>query len=343
MIKKFIILILFNIFIFSNLSANDQKIDLSDKGIVSLIYHRFDETKYPSTNINMSDFKNQMEIIKEKNFDFYNPIKFNLDFHKPKKEKKFLLTIDDAFTSFYENAWPYLKQKKIPFILFVSTQAVGKKGYMTWEQIKEIESSSFGFIGNHSHTHEYLVKFSFEDFKKDIDISSKIFEKKIGYNPIFFSYPFGEYSLVQKEYIEKKFTYAFGQNSGVIDINKDNYELPRFPINEKYGDLKRFNFLVDLLPLQYQNILPEDKFIDNYKNNPPDMKIVFFNDQKNIEKINCYSNDGSEWSKTLTIIEDNSLKLKFKEKFSFRRGRVNCSLQDKEGWRWLGIQFTIKD
>ena len=61
-------------------------------------------------------------------------------------------------------------------------------------------------------------------------------KKNIGYNPIFFSYPFGEYSLLQKQYIAKKFKFGFGQNSGVIDLNKDVFELPRFPINEKYGD-----------------------------------------------------------------------------------------------------------
>ena len=43
-----------------------------------------------------------------------------------------------------------------------------------------------------------------------------------------------------KNYISKNFKIAFGQHSGIIDINKDKFELPRFPINEKYGDLKRF-------------------------------------------------------------------------------------------------------
>ena len=33
--------------------------------------------------------------------------------------------------SFYENAWPFLKENKIPFILFISTEAVGNFGYMT--------------------------------------------------------------------------------------------------------------------------------------------------------------------------------------------------------------------
>ena len=79
-------------------------------------------------------------------------------------------------------------------------------------------------------------------YKKSI----KIFETNIGYNPIFFSYPFGEWDLNQKQYISNFFEFAFGQHSGVIDLNKDKYELPRFPINEKYGDLDRFKFLVEL-------------------------------------------------------------------------------------------------
>ena len=39
-----------------------------------------------------------------------------------------------------------------------------------------------------------------------------------------------------KDYISSNFKIAFGQHSGIIDINKDKFELPRFPINEKYGE-----------------------------------------------------------------------------------------------------------
>jgi len=162
------------------------------------MYHRFNENKYPSTNIQMDVFQKQIDTINSNNFKFYNPNKFGYEFNDPKKEKKILITIDDAFTSFYNNAWPYLKKKNIPFILFVSTEHVGKFGYMTWEQILEVEKEDFAFIGNHSHSHEYLINFTFEKFKKDIDESINIFINKLGYNPIYFSYPFGEYSLEQK-------------------------------------------------------------------------------------------------------------------------------------------------
>ena len=38
----------------------------------------------------------------------------------------------------------------------------------------------------------------------------------------------------------------------------------------------------------------------------------------------------------------NKLHIKFRDKFNFRRGRINCSLNDDIGWRWLGIQFSIE-
>ena len=110
------------------------------------MYHRFNENKYPSTNIRMDIFDEQMKIIKNQGYEFYNPNNFLNEFDKVKKSKKILITIDDGFKSFYNEAWPYLKKNKIPFILFVSTEPVGKKGYMTWDEIKEIDNSNLSLL-----------------------------------------------------------------------------------------------------------------------------------------------------------------------------------------------------
>ena len=67
-----------------------------------------------------------------------DPKKFEDELLNNKRQRKILLTIDDGFSSFYENAWPILKERKIPFILFVSTREVGSFNYMTWDQIKEV-------------------------------------------------------------------------------------------------------------------------------------------------------------------------------------------------------------
>ena len=88
---------------------------------------------------------------------------------------------------------------------FMESEPVGKSGYMNWEQIKEVASYDFAYIGNHSHTHEYLLNFPYLEFENDIKKSMKIFKEKLGYNSIFFSYPFGEYNLRQTQFIKKKF------------------------------------------------------------------------------------------------------------------------------------------
>ena len=304
------------------------------------MYHRFNENKYPSTNIKMEILDKQMNMIKTLGYEFYNPKNFEAEFEKPKREKKILITIDDGFKSFYDEAWPYLKKNKIPFILFVSTEPVGKSGYMTWDEINEIDKSEIGNIGHHSHTHEYLIDMTEKEFINDIETASKIFKEKLGYVPSIFSYPFGEYSLFMKKYITKNFKIAFGQHSGIIDINKDKFELPRFPINEKYGELKRFKSLINYVPLEYKSLKPEEKKI-NDKMNPPKLIIEFFDEQKNINNINCYSNDGGNWKNSFLEFKKQTLIITFKEKFIPRRGRINCSLNDNGIWRWFGTQFTI--
>ncbi len=290
----------------------------------------------------MEIFREHIDIIRKSNFNFHNPKNFEEQFNIPKSKKEILITIDDAFESFYTEAWPYLKKNKIPFILFVSTEPIGKRGYMTWEQIKEVESNNFANIGHHSHTHEYLIEVSNEEFILDIETANKIFLKELGYVPSLFSYPFGEYSKFMKDYISKNFKYAFGQHSGVIDLNKDKFELPRFPINEKYGELKRFKSIINYFPLEYKKIFPEEKQLFK-STNPPNFKVEFFNEQKNLSNINCYSNEGDVWEKSKTSISDNFLTIEFREPFKPRRGRINCSLNDNGKWRWFGVQFPIKE
>ena len=200
-------------------------------------------------------------------------------------------------------------------------------------------------IGNHSHSHEYLVDESPELIKNDILKSIEIFNEKLGTNSAFFSYPFGEYSLEFKNIIKDLgFSYAFGQHSGVIDETKDLWELPRFPINEKYGELTRFKTLMKTLPLKYKKISPEDKYLLQ-SNNPPNVKIIFEENINNLEKITCFSNEGQKWrNSNISFLEKNALEIKISEKFIGERGRINCSLKEDGGfWRWIGIQFVIAE
>ena len=107
-IKSFIVLFL--LILNSKSEENNIKYYSKDLGTLSLMYHRFNENKYPSTNIQMDIFHQQMIMINNLNYEFYDPKLFLSEFHEPKKEKKILITIDDGFESFYREAWPVLKK-----------------------------------------------------------------------------------------------------------------------------------------------------------------------------------------------------------------------------------------
>ena len=74
---------------------------------------------------------------------------------------------------------------------------------MTWDQIKEVEQESFAIIGHHSHSHDYLIDVSEEDFIKDIEIANKIFTEKIGYIPSLFSSIWRIFRIYEAIYFKK--------------------------------------------------------------------------------------------------------------------------------------------
>ena len=340
--RKFFIITAFIVFLGTINNSYSVAENLDDNGIISLMYHRFEENKYPSTNIRIADFENHLSLIKNSNFKFISHKEFESSLNMNNIDKKILLTIDDGFSSFYEKAWPILRKDKIPFIIFINTESIGANGYMNWEQIQEISKFEFVHIGNHSHTHDYLVDKSDQEIKEDIETAIKIFKKKLNHETKFFAYPFGEYRNSYKEIVKNLgFKYAFGQHSGVMDKTKSRFELPRFPINEKYGKAERFKSLLKTIPFPYKSIYPEERYLSD-KNNPPEVNISFFDEGPNIKNINCYSNEENTWRKSkLNFHKKNELKIILDGKFTTERGRINCSLNDAEGWRWFGVQFTV--
>ena len=325
----------------SNLIANE----VSEKGIIALMYHRFEENKYPSTNIRINDFIKHIELMKNSNIEFIDEKTLKEIILKKKNysEKKILLTIDDAFLSFYKNAWPILQKEKVPFILFVNTREINNRhpNYMSWDQIREIHQSNLGIIGGHSFSHEYLAFATEDEVIKDINKSIEDYKRELNFNPEIFSYPFGEYSLEVKNIVKKLgYVMAFGQHSGVIHQRSDIFELPRFPINESYGTLDRFSFLLNTSPLPYKFFKPDEKLLKT--NNPPNIEIEF---EQNVRNINCFTNEGGSWKKSeITYLDNNWIRVLLKEKYQPRRGKINCTLKMKDGsWGWLGKQFIVSD
>ena len=327
------------IYIILILSINfNQKLFGDEISASIFMYHRFGENKYPSTNIKIKQFQNHINELKKNNYNVI-PIPEILDAlinNKSLPKKTIGITIDDAFLSIYEKAYPILKKNNFPFTIFVSTDSISSNSnvYMSWKQINEMVNSNLTVsIGNHTASHSHLVNKTEAEIMNEIIKSNKSLLENLGYKPDFFAYPYGEYSLKSKNIIKKNFKAAFGQQSGSLYEGIDLYELPRYALNEQYGDLKRFKFAANSSGLKLKDLIPENKLIKN--NNPPLLGFTLIENVDNI--INCYPSHGIKAK--LIKIADKRLELRFDREFPKGRTRINCTVNDNNIWRWTGFQF----
>ncbi len=88
---------------------SDSKI--IDQGVSVFMYHRFNESKFPSTNVSEEQFFSHIKYIQENDFDILDidQVIKSVDEGKVFSKKSVALTVDDAYESFYSVAWPYLK------------------------------------------------------------------------------------------------------------------------------------------------------------------------------------------------------------------------------------------
>ena len=102
--------------------------------------------------------------------------------------------------------------------------------------------------------------------------------------------------------------------------------------------------MLKTIPFPYKEILPKETYLSD-QNNPPNVKIIFFENLLNLSNIYCYSNEEDKWRKSkLNFIKENELEIILEGKITTERGRINCSHRESNGsWRWLGIQYVISN
>ena len=199
--KFFLVFLILKLFLISNASFAQEtsETEIQDVNYASvLMYHRFGENKYPTTNIRMDQFSDHIkELIKTK----YNVIKIQDGLNAIQnisliKDRSVIITIDDAYSSVFNNAWPILKKYGLPFTLFVSTDVIDNKtpGYMSWEEIRILRDNGVT-IGSQTKSHPHMHNLSENQIVKELEFSNSRFVQEIGSKPEIFAYPYGEYNL----------------------------------------------------------------------------------------------------------------------------------------------------
>jgi peptidoglycan/xylan/chitin deacetylase (PgdA/CDA1 family) len=265
----------------------------ADNNAVILLYHRVGDARYPTTNVTIKQFSEEMQYLNEQHYKVLPlpEIIAKLKSGEALPDKTVGITFDDAYDTVYTNAWPILKKQSYPFTLFVATQPIDKsfKGMMSWTQIKELAKQGVT-IGDHSVTHAHLANATIDTLKEEIMTAKQHIYQETGQLPTLFAYPFGEYSLqFRDELVNLGFVAAVTQITGAVSARSDFYLLPRIPLNEHYAELGRFKQLLTIQPLMIKTLEPRDPVL---KQNPPVISFTITDPTINMKSINCYDASG---------------------------------------------------
>jgi len=196
-----------------------------------LLYHRFGDPRYPTTNTSLEQLRKDFTYLKEHNYKVIplQKLVYALKNHQPIDPKWVVITIDDGFKSLLQ-ALPIFKEFRYPFTLFISTKPIqnGYPDFLRWEDVKQI--AQFAEIGLHSHAHPHLTDLSDEEIVKDTKKALNLYKKHLHTQPKSYAYPYGEYNDRIKKILHSFHFALCNQNLGAVSTKSSIYDLDRIAL-----------------------------------------------------------------------------------------------------------------
>jgi peptidoglycan/xylan/chitin deacetylase (PgdA/CDA1 family) len=226
-----------------------------------LSYHKFSKDRSDKLTVTEAAFKAQMEYLRKNDYRVISAEQFIafLDFKDQIPKKSVVITADDGWDSFYDIAFPILKEYGFPATLFIYTDFIGTNHAVSWEQL-EIMSKQGLDIQCKSKSHRNLAvlkknespKAYREEVEKEISFPTQLIAEKLGKKCSLFAYPYGESNSFIAETLKKYgyragFTLTGGDNPFFVG----NYMIHRYPI---YGQHELEEFKNNLAVFREENL-----------------------------------------------------------------------------------------
>lgn len=325
-----------------------QEAGVNNGSTVVFIYHRFGDARFPSTNIKINQFKAQIEYLKSRDFKFPS-LDEVIEAQKtgvPLSGQNILITVDDGYASIRDKGWPLLKAAGIPMVLFVTTGPLddGHSDYMSWDDLRRLKAEGVT-IAHHGTGHLHSIHAGVSTTIRDYLKASMRFQEELGEAPKIFAWPYGEFSPdLITAFKAGGVEAAFGQFSGPLATTSNLFALPRFPINEAYGDLDRFKLVANSYPLNLTITEPTTPLVAA-NSNPPSFKFFDDGSESRLPNMTCYPSHSGTPIKPEEF-DDGSFEITIDEPFPKGRHKVSCTLMRKSGtstsdpkWYWVSQPF----
>lgn len=212
-------------------SEQTPKPDLSNLEIPIFMYHHVDFSNPDQKTasylaVSLKKLQAQLDLIQKLGYTATN---FQNIENGEIPEKPIILTFDDAYDDFYTKAFPELKKRNMTAVVYLPSNKLDTKGYMTLAQVKELRSNNIE-IGSHSLNHADLGSLDEENLRKEIFDSKYFLEKLTDKKVLSFCYPYGIYNSRVRDLL-KEAGYKYGLTTKIGHAKFDRtFDLARHKV-----------------------------------------------------------------------------------------------------------------
>ena len=197
---------------------------LPRRGFVALMYHHIGYTEPKDKQflftITPQQFEKQLQFLQQRGYHIISQADLLHARQAGQSDicKSVLLTFDDGYADNYTALFPLLKKYQAHALIFLIIERIGTDGYLTWEQIQEMQASGLVAFGSHTCSHRRLRSLSDEEIAAELTHSKQILEEKLGTAVVSFCYPYGAGGFderVRPQVFKAGYLLDFGTKRGI--------------------------------------------------------------------------------------------------------------------------------
>lgn len=158
-----------------------------------LIYHQVGVGLGRQMEVSAEDFIWQLDWL-ERHRDVVSLGTALRRWGEPGSDRLVVISFDDGYRDTYTAAFPLLKERGLPFSLYLTSEAIGEDDRLTWDQVGEMASTGLATLGGHTHGHIDLREASEDAVIDELETSNVMIERQTGERPRHFAYPWGYWS-----------------------------------------------------------------------------------------------------------------------------------------------------
>ncbi|MBC7949378.1 MAG: polysaccharide deacetylase family protein [Chitinophagaceae bacterium] len=176
----------------------DASIIIARPEVPILCYHQLRDWRSSDSKtardyiVPVNDFINQVKSLADSGYNTILPDQLYeyLAYGKALPSKPVMITFDDTRIDQYTVALPELKKHGFKGVFFVMTVSLGKPGYMSKEQVRQLADEGHT-VGSHTYDHKNVKTYAGNDWEEQVAKPSRQLQAITGRPVEYFAYPFG--------------------------------------------------------------------------------------------------------------------------------------------------------